>query len=170
MVAMDRLDPDVYSAYRETHRRDGTGALALHWQPLQDLAGELRAAATTNADFGSLDHAGGGASLRMLAPLPLVGDTLLVASYLPNYRFADDDRPRGYWRHDAVFRAEWSLWTTTQGRLVLSAWDEHTTRHAFGAGIRFDLVRHRGLADFAPADAPFASLVDERAYAPLEAP
>lgn len=170
MVAMERLDPDVYSAYRDTHRRDGSATLALHWQPLQDLAGDLRASATTNADFGSLDHAGGGVSLRMLAPLPLVGDTLLVASYLPNYRFADDDRPRGYWRHDAVFRAEWSLWTTTQGRLVLSAWDEHTTRHAFGAGIRFDLVRHRGLADFAPADAPFASLVDERAYAPLEAP
>jgi hypothetical protein len=170
MVAMDRLDPDVYSTYRQAHRRDGTTALALHWQPLQDLAGELRASATTNADFASLDYAGGGASMRILAPLPLVGDTLLAASYLPNYRFADDDRPSGYWRHDMVFRVEWSLWTTTQGRFVLSAWDEHTTRHAFGAGIRFDLVRHRGLADFAPADAPFASLVDERAYAPLEAP
>lgn len=170
MVATARLDPDVFSAYRETHRRDGTAALALTWQPLQDFVGELRATATTNADFASLDFAGAGATVRMLAPLPLVGDTLIVAGYRPNYRLADDDRPNGYWRHDLVARIEHTLWTTTHGRFVLSAWDEYTTKNALGIGLRFDLVRHRGLADFAPADAPFASLVDERAYAPLETP
>jgi hypothetical protein len=113
----------------------------------------------------------------MLAPLPLVGDTLLATAYRPNFRFADDDRPSGYWRHDLTARIEWSVWTTTQGRFVLSAWDEYypgtggaKSRNAFGAGIRFDLVRHRGLADFSPGDAPFASLIDEHAYAPMETP
>jgi len=140
--------------------------------PLQDLVGQASASATSNADLASIDYAGFGVGLRMLAPLPLVGDTLLATSYRPNYRFADDDRARGYWRHDLAARVEWTLWTTTQGRFVLSAWDEYYpgTRNAFGAGVRFDLVRHRGLADFSPNDAAFASLIDDRAYAPLETP
>ena len=171
-IATDRLDPDVYNAYRDAHTRDGNAAFAVQWMPLQDFVGELRASATSNADLASIDYAGASAGIRMLAPLPLVGDTLLAASYRPNYRFADDDRPNGYWRHDVVARVEWTLWTTTQGRFVLAAWDEYYpgTRNAFGAGLRFDLVRHRGLADFAPSDAPFASLIDEHAYAPLETP
>ena len=78
-----------------------------------------------------------------------------------------------YTRHDLAARLEWTLWTGTAGRFVLAVWDDlfleagtGTTRNAFGAGLRFDLVRHRGLADFQPDEAPFASLVEGRCYAP----
>ncbi|MDQ3338199.1 MAG: hypothetical protein M4D80_23790 [Myxococcota bacterium] len=173
-VAMDRLDPDVYSGYRDTHARDANGAFNVQWMPLQDLVGQVGLNATTNQDFSlaRLDYAGANIGFRMLAPLPFLGDTMIATSYRPNYRFSDDHRPSGYWRHDIVTRIEWSVWTTTQGRFVLSAWDEYHPgkRNSFGAGIRFDLVRHRGLADFSPNDAPFASLIDDRAYAPLETP
>jgi hypothetical protein len=171
-VATDRLDPDVYNAFRANHARDANAAFAVQWMPLQDFVGELRTMAVSNEDLASVDYAGFGVGFRMLAPLPLVGDTLLSTSYRPNYRFADDDRPSGYWRHDLVGRVEWTMWTTSQGRFVLSAWDEYYPgkRNAFGAGVRFDLTRHRGLADFSPNDAPFSSLVDERQYAPTELP
>jgi hypothetical protein len=171
-VTDDKIDPDVYNQYRYDHRREANSGLSLYWMPFQDFVGHIDARSTSNRDLGSLDHAGVGVGFRTLAPLPLLGETLITAAYRPNYRFADDHRPSAYWRHDLTARLEWSVWTTPNGRFVLSLWDEFYpgTRNAFGAALRFDLVRRRGLTDFAPSDAPFASLVDDRDYVPLEAP
>lgn len=172
-TAMDEVDPDVYNDYRDAHDLAGTGRLTIRWQPFQDVVGAVGAYATTNADFGGLDHAALTLSGRTLAPLPLLGETLIDLGYRPSYRFADADRAAAYTRHDLTARLEWTLWTGTRGRFVLALWDElllgaTTTRNAFGGVLRFDLTAHRGLADFAPDESPFPSLVECRCYAPLE--
>jgi len=171
MVAMQEVDPDVYSDYRYAHRLGGSASIALRWMPLQDFVASLSTTAVTNADFASLDHVGVAVGARTLLPLPL--PTLLDLGYRPNYRLADADRMDAYLRHDLSARVETTLWTTTQGRFVLAVWDTlyvgGVDKNAVGAMLRFDLTRHRGLADFTPNDAPFASLVEGRCYAPLEA-
>jgi hypothetical protein len=170
----EQVDPDVYSDFRYAHDRTAAARLALRWLPFQDLAASIGASALTNRDLASFDHVALSVGTRALLPLPLLGETLLELGYRPSFRFADADRAAAYTRHDLAARAEWTLWTGTNGRFVLAVWDElllaagpSSTRNAFGAGLRFDLVRHRGLADFPPDESPFASLVEQRCYAPV---
>jgi len=170
----EQVDPDVYNDFRYAHDLGATARLALRWLPFQDLAAQLGASATTNAELASLDHVAVSVGTRALLPLPLLGETLIDLGYRPSFRFADADRAAAYTRHDLSARVEWTLWTGTAGRFVLAVWDDlllaagpSSMRNAFGAALRFDLVRHRGLADFQPDEAPFASLVEQRCYAPV---
>ena len=171
----EQVDPDVYSDYRYAHDLGGAARLAIRWLPFQDFAASIGASATTNRNLASLDHATLSVETRALLPLPLVGETLIDLGYRPSFRFADADRMTAYTRHDLSARLEWTLWTGTAGRFVLALWDElllaagpSSQRNALGAALRFDLVRHRGLADFRPDEAPFASLVEHRCYAPVD--
>ncbi|HWU88981.1 MAG TPA: hypothetical protein VN253_17065, partial [Kofleriaceae bacterium] len=173
-AASDQVDPDVYNDYRYAHRTGGTARVQLRWLPFQDLLATLGASATTNADLASLDNAAVPASVRALLPLPLLGETLLEIDYRPSFRFADADRMTAYTLHELAAQLEWTLWTGTAGRVVLNVWDDlvlatgsQPTRNALGVGLRFDLVRHRGLADFLPDEVSFPSLVDARCYAPV---
>ena len=170
--ATDEVDPDVYNDYRHAHDRAATPRLAVRWFPFQDFVATAGASATTNADLRSIDNAALSLETRTLLPLPLLGETVLDLGYRPSYRLSDADRVTAYWRHDLSARAELTLWTGTTGRFVVSIWDTlafaGSERHSFGVGLRFDLVSHRGLADFQPDEAPFASLVERRSYAPMD--
>jgi len=150
-----------------------TARFGLRWQPLQDMQWNLQASGTSSASFSALDHASGAIGVRTLLPLPLLGETQLEVGYQPSFWLSNDDRMGSYLRHDIAGRIEWSLWTGTQGRFVLALWDDVIlepgfNRNAAGLALRFDLVRHRGLADFQPDESLFSSLVEHRLYAPLE--
>ena len=167
----EEIDPDVYTDYRYEHRVSGTGRLALAWSPFQDLLVTLGGYAISNADFASLDRAGGSVDLRTL--LPVFGETLLGLSYGPGHRFADEDRELSYWRHDLAAQLSWNLWRGTTGRVVISAWGEYSSSDApmnpsttsFGLALRYDLVRRRGLVDFQPDEVLFGDLVERRCFA-----
>lgn len=169
----EQIDPDVYNDYRYLHDRSAIARLALRWTPFQDVVAVVAGTAVSNRDLASLDVVGASAAVRALLPLPLLGETLVEASYRPSYRFADADRMLAYWRHDVGGRIDWTLWAGTEGRLVVSLWDDlllasQGDRNALGLGLRFDLVRHRGLVDFSPDETGFTSLLERRSYAPIE--
>jgi hypothetical protein len=169
--AGEQLDPEVWNGYRADHLRRASARVQLAWLPFQDLFGGLGADATTNDDLVSLDHASVFVQERMLLPLPLLPETLVALDYRPTYRFADRDRPEAFLRHDLSARLEWSLWTGDAGRFVLSLWDDLflspglATRNVFGASLRFDLTRGRGLTDFRPEEGLFDELVESREWA-----
>jgi hypothetical protein len=171
-VTMDEIDPDVFTAYRYAHDRTARSQLALRWMPLQDFAGTVSVGAASNADVASLDFVDAQVRAQQLLPF---ANTLVTLAYRPRYRLADDDRPSAFLQHYLTGRFEWSLWTGGTGRFVFSLWDEFdklpsTSRNAFGAGVRFELLSNRGLVDRSPADSVFGSLIDPHAYAPLEGP
>jgi hypothetical protein len=171
-VTTEEIDPDVFTAYRYTHDRAARARLAFRWMPLQDFVGGLSVGAASNADLGSVDYVDAQVRTQHLLPL---ANTLFTLGYRPRYRFSSDDRPESFLQHYITARLEWSMWTGDTGRFVLSLWNEldmlpSTNRNAFGAGIRYELLGHRGFVDRAPDDLVFGSLIDHRDYAPLEAP
>lgn len=164
----EEIDPDVYTDFRYEHPFGGTGRLEFSWSPFQDLLMTIGGYATSNADFASLDRAGGVAELRAL--LPFFGETLAGIAYRPGYRFADEDRMLAIWRHDLSAQLSWSLWRGGSGRLVISLWNDLSvssgpTSNAFGLALRYDITRRRGLIDFQPDEVLFGDLVERRCFA-----
>jgi hypothetical protein len=164
----EEIDPDVYTDFRYEHPFGGTGRLEFAWSPFQDFLMTLGGYATSNADFASLDRAGGVFELRAL--VPMLGETLMGAAYRPGYRFSDEDRELAIWRHDLSASLSWNLWRGDSGRFVISIWNDLSfssgpTSNAFGLALRYDVTRRRGLIDFQPDEVLFGDLVERRCFA-----
>jgi hypothetical protein len=174
-VTTEEIDPEVFTKYRYAHDRTASARIALRWMPLQDFIGTLSIGGASNRDLRSFDHVDAAVRLQHLLALPLIGDTYLSAAYHPRYRLADADRMDSFVQHQVSTRVEWSMWTGTSGRFLFGVWNEvavtpTATLPAFGASLRFELIGHRGLVDYAPDEAVFTSLLEHRSFARLEAP
>jgi hypothetical protein len=174
-VTTEEIDPEVFTKYRYAHDRTASARFAVRWMPLQDLIGTLSIGGASNRDLRSFDYVDAAMRLQHLLALPLVGDTYLSATYHPRYRLADADRMDAFLQHQVSTRVEWSMWTGTSGRFLLGLWNEvavtpSATLPAVGASLRFELLGHRGLVDYAPDEAVFTSLLEHRSFARLEAP
>jgi hypothetical protein len=165
--AMDpsRYDQGVYWRYGRDHPRRLMPRLALRWQPFQDLVGTAGTFATTNADLGSLDHAGGQVQWAALLGGPLRG-TRAELGYELSYRFQDAHRAEAYLRHRVAGRLDWNVWVGGGSRLMLFAEDRALLSGPFGLqnvfslGARWDWMGGRGLRDISPPEEEFEELLD----------
>jgi hypothetical protein len=164
-VDEDRYDQSVYWRYGKDHPRRLTPRLALRWQPFQDHVGTAGTYATTNADFGSLDHAGGQVKWAALLGGPLRG-TRAELGYDLSYRMKDAHRSEAYLRHRVAGRVDWNLWVGGGNRLTLFAEDRALLSGPFGlqnvfsVGARWDWMGGRGLRDITPPEEEFEELLD----------
>ena len=162
------IDPDVFTDYAADHPLALTPRLTFRLAPFRDLAFTLSAAAITNADVASLDQVAGTALVTTL--LPVLGGTELEARWRPSQRFADDDRPDAFLRHDVGASLAWSFGNVRKGRLWLGVdWDlakvpALAAHHAVRLTLRWDSSGGRGLADFAPNEQRFDALVEDRRW------
>ncbi|MFP2913279.1 hypothetical protein ACLESD_51420, partial [Pyxidicoccus sp. 3LFB2] len=108
-VDTDRYDQSVYWRYGEDHPRRLMPRLSLRWQPFQDHVGSAGTYATTNADLGTLDHAGGQLKWVALLGGPLKG-TRAELGYDLSYRMKDEHRADAYLRHRVAARLDWNVW------------------------------------------------------------
>ncbi|MBZ4422744.1 hypothetical protein [Myxococcus sp. RHSTA-1-4] len=160
-----RYDQGVYWRYGEDHPRRLMPRLALRWQPFQDHVGTVGTFATTNADLGSLDHAGGLVRWAALLGGPLRG-TRAELGYELSYRFQDEHRSEAYPRHRVAGRLDWNVWMGTGSRLMLYAEDRALLSGPFGLqnvfslGARWDWMGSRGLRDITPPEEEFEELLD----------
>ncbi len=164
-VDAGRYDQSVYWRYGEDHPRRLMPKLALRWQPFQDHVGTVGTFATTNADLGSLDHAGGQARWAALLGGPLRG-TRAELGYELSYRLRDEHRSEGYLRHRVAGRLDWNVWVGSGSRLMLFAEDRVLMSDPFGLqnvfslGARWDWTGGRGLRDITPPEEEFEELLD----------
>ncbi|MCY1020681.1 hypothetical protein [Pyxidicoccus sp. MSG2] len=164
-VDPDRYDQSVFWRYGEDHPRRLIPKLSLRWQPFQDHVGSVGAFATTNADLGTLDHAGGGARWAALLGGPLRG-TRAELGYELTYRMRDEHRAQAYLRHRVAGRLDWNVWAGNGNRLMLFAEDRALLSDPFGlqnvfsVGARWDWMGGRGLRDITPPEEEFEELLD----------
>jgi hypothetical protein len=166
-ASAEQFDRNVFWRYGEQHAQRLTPRLALRWQPFQDHVGGLALGATSNADLHTVDHVDG--QLRWAA---LLGGsspfTRAALGYGLSYRVQDAHRREGYLRHQVSGRLDWSLWTGTEGRLLLFAEDQLLLSSPFGPqnvlaiGARWDWTGGRGLRDALPPEEEFEELLDSR--------
>ncbi|NPC77688.1 hypothetical protein HPC49_05395 [Pyxidicoccus fallax] len=165
VVDLSRYDQSVYWRYGKDHPRRLTPRLALRWQPFQDHVGTFGTYATTNADLGSLDQAGGQARWEALLGGPLRG-TRAELGYELSYRFQDEHRSEAYLRHRLAGRMDWNVWVGSGSRLMLFAEDRVLLSDPFGLqnvfslGARWDWMGGRGLRDITPPEEEFEELLD----------
>jgi len=160
-VDADRYDQSVYWRYGEAHPRRLIPRLSLRWQPFQDHVGTAGTYATTNADLGSVDHAGG--QVKWAA---LLGSTRAELGYELSYRREDAHRTDAYLRHRGSGRLDWNVWVGAGSRLMLFAEDRALLSAPFGlqnvfsVGARWDWMGGRGLRDITPPEEEFEELLD----------
>ncbi|HZI13253.1 MAG TPA: hypothetical protein VE153_22925, partial [Myxococcus sp.] len=164
-VDSSRYDQSVYWRYGEDHPARLTPRLNLRWQPFQDHVGTVGTFATTNADFATLDQAGGQARWEALLGGPLRG-TRAGLGYELSYRFQDEHRSRAYLRHRVAGRLDWNVWVGGGSRLMLFAEDRvllsapFGLQNVFSLGARWDWTGGRGLRDVTPPEEEFEELLD----------
>jgi hypothetical protein len=164
-VETERFDRGVFSRYGEQHPRRLTPEVSLRWQPLMDHVGLLSAWATSNADLRTVDHVSVRARWATLlgGPRPYTRASL---SYELSQRLQDAHRSEAYLRHGLRGQLDWSLWTSSQGRLLLFAEDQVLLSARFGLqnmfslGLRWDWTGGRGLRDVLPDEEEFERLLD----------
>ncbi|MDQ3264400.1 MAG: hypothetical protein M3Y59_12175 [Myxococcota bacterium] len=165
----DRYDLSVYSRYDEQHPLRVIPRASLRWLPLQDQVGSLAGWASTNSDSVSLDHATGELSWSSLWTSPL-SPVRTDLGYGLSYRFDDAHRSAAYLRHHLRLAADWAVWTTSTGRLLVFVEDRLHYSNPFGlqnvagAGLRWDFSGGRGLRDIAPPEEEFEHLLDPRRF------
>jgi len=154
----DRVDADVFSAYRMNHRRALVLSETLSWRPWRDSHLAAQAAVTTNPDFNPLrpDQLSLDLSWRQLA-----GPVRIEAGMRTIHFLADQHRP------ESELRRQW--------RLLLSAerWLDNGTRLELLSHLRVDVGRpnfvggvelrwhwgdSRHFRDFSPSEIDFRAL------------
>lgn len=165
------FDPLVYNAYDSAHRFGLRPEVTLYWRPFLDLLAVARARMVINEDLHSPDRAELELAWRGIGRWSGMGAPRLELRYRPGYRFRDDDRPRGYVRHDVGLQLDWSLWNGDDGRWVLELREDLylsasvRNRNVFLVGIRYDFVNGRGLRDMLPSEYRFDDLIEPPTWA-----
>ncbi len=164
----DSVDPQVYNDYSASHPFALRPALALRLRPRLDHVFTVGADAVLNADFRSLDQAGSSIRWRWLATTHHRGDILPSLGYRGGWRFADLDRSRGYWRHEAKAELAWSMWIAHSWRMGVALFDRavfsrgFALSNVFGLSLRLDLHSGRRLRDMAPTEQEFDDIRGRR--------
>lgn len=156
-----RLDPDVFSGFKDNHRAglflDGT----FIWRPWLDTEFEVSARLDTNERPSSPDRAG-----ITVGVSQLIGPVVVGARYRARRFFADNDRDRGVWRTDLRLAAETELWRDDGGRLDLGVATRYRIEQNEWTGV-VSLTWHlptggRGYRDFRPGEVPFREIREQR--------
>ena len=157
-----RVDTDIFTAYRATHRRALHFGDTLSWRPWRDTHFSAQVNLVTNPNFNFLrpDHLSAALQWRQL-----VGPAIVEAGVRATRYLADANRAQGVtrWEQRLAAGAEW--WLADGARLELKAQLRHDASAGAWGGI--ELHWHwsggRQLRDFGPSEIDFRSLRSWRA-------
>lgn len=138
MAAQQDLDPDIYTRYRNDHRRALTLGERLSWYPYLDQRLYAEAALVSNADLNPFDPD----HLRLtLAAGQLFGALSVEAGLRWRHYFADDDRESSLDRRRLFLRFNGLRWGADSDALQLRSelsWDLDQQMLAWQLSFSFD--------------------------------
>lgn len=152
------LDQDVFTRYKSDHRRGLTLGEEVSVDPAADLRLDAALSVTSNEDLDLT--APDNVTLRVQAA-GLLGPLRLDLGYRFSRYLADGDRRESVDRQRLQLDLAWERWRTGGPRWEVAAglrYDVDTDDLSGLLGLRWHRGHGRGLADFAPTDAPFRDL------------
>ncbi len=131
------LDPDIYSAYKDDHRRSLVLVDRLTWRPWLDQRWYLEGALVSNEELNLVDPDHWRATA---AAGQMFGAVAAEAGVRASYYLPDDDRERSTQRTRLFLRANWLHWdrdadATTLGSEINYDIDSDTIRWEFTLGF-----------------------------------
>jgi hypothetical protein len=160
----DTVDFEVWNYYGQTHPLQLQPSASLRWSPAPDFRLELRPGLAMNADFVSVDRLDVGLAASAVTDLVLPRSLVASVGFRSGYRFADEDRQFGYFRHDVSLELAYVLPLGPEARVVLQGSGTLFAREDGLDGMAFltarlDWLDGRGLVDFAPSESLFAGVL-----------
>ena len=153
----ERVDTDVFTPYRATHRWALNFSETLSWRPWRDSHLSAQLNIVTNPNFNILrpDHLSGDLRWRQL-----LGATIVEAGVRATRYRADTERAQSItrWERQLGVGTEW--WLADGERLELQAQLRHNASAGVWGGVelRWHWSGGRKLRDFAPSEIDFRAL------------
>lgn len=152
------VDTDVFSPYRQQHKRALTVGDTLSWRPWRDTHLAAGISATTKADFDFMDVDNHQASVQWRQ---LIGPMIVDIGGRATRYWANSDRSRDITRREVRFGASRDWWLNTGNRVEARAElrrDIDASTNWGGVELRWHWGPGRQLRDFSPGELDFSAL------------
>lgn len=152
------VDTDVFSLYRQQHKRALTLSDTISWRPWRDTHLAASISATTNPDFNFMNVDNHQASVQWRQ---LIGPIIMDIGGRATRYWADADRPRNITRREVRIGASGDWWPNMGNRVEVRAELRHDIDKSTtwgGLELRWHWGPGRQLRDFSPSELDFGAL------------